>query len=214
MKSLSTDRPPMAAMPTDVRSALSIVVVDPCPADYLAALPEPQPGVWWQFMPPAPAMPSALPVCGRSISGSSTPGSPTCRVWTCAACCGTRSAPRSTSSPIVTRPTKSAPLACAAPRYLSASRRSLSGLPLRRTAAPPVMPRGCTSAEGHSIDRSRQRGCLQPRAAEHRRLVRQSNGRGGVEVRSRRAHRTSVPRPPATNTAGQAGSGVGQARRA
>ncbi len=50
MKSLSTDRPPMAAMPTDVRSALSIVVVDPCPADYLAALPEPQPGVWWQFI--------------------------------------------------------------------------------------------------------------------------------------------------------------------
>ena len=53
-----------------------------------------------------PAMPSALPVCGRSISGLSTPGSPTCRAWTCAACCGTRSAPRSTSSPIVTRPTK------------------------------------------------------------------------------------------------------------
>ena len=36
--------------PATVRNALSIVVVDPCPADYAVTLAAPRPGVGWQLL--------------------------------------------------------------------------------------------------------------------------------------------------------------------
>ena len=121
MKSLRNDRPPATAP-----HALSIVVVDRCPADYIAASAAPRLGVGWQFVTCGrealrTARARAVDLWVVNVSLPDMSGLDLCRMLR------ERRASTSSSLPTGTTRTTSGPPAFSAPPCSPASRSAPSG---------------------------------------------------------------------------------------